>query len=366
MIFGKISAATRFFPTFTNEPIQCRERIMKKNKLGAVAFIAAMSTSGAAMAAGTAPGVTVSNSIDISYEVAGTTVTTNAAATADFVVDRKVAHTFASDDAGDNVNVAPGSIEQIMTFRLDNIGNDASGFDFDLITGGTLTLTYDAAKTEAQGTYYVTFGSTQTKQAGDTDYNTDGITTIGDIAADGIVYMHVTAFVEAGATDGDQASFTFTSRSLDAGTSTITSEDRGNGLAAVDTVFADTDLDGVEVVTATLTVTAPNLTFTKDQLVLSENLDGSFDCTTDAADGGEATVPGACVEYTLTVTNDAGAGASADNLVISDPLPAEVTYVTSDNTGFDTVTHTAGTVTGSKSSLAPGETATMTIRVLVN
>lgn len=161
-------------------------------------------------------------------------------------------------------------------------------------------------------------------------------------------------------------------------------EDRSLGLMGVNTVFADAAststrtstqidpaLDGRAADETRLVLTAPVMTATKTAVVLDELLPGStFDCATGGAATGTplAAIPGACVEYTITVSNDTTATLPAGNITITDPIPADTTYV-GHTAGAFTVTTTGtpvSSVTATLGTLAVGASESFRIRVTVD
>ena len=93
----------------------------------------------------------------------------------------------------------------------------------------------------------------------------------------------------------------------------------------------------------------------------------AFDCAPDPPDGtGGISIPGSCLEYRISVSSAANGSAPASNLVVSDTLPAAVSGIVAGNiTGFDSVVLPGDAVTGTISSLAPGQSAELFIRVTV-
>ncbi len=85
----------------------------------------------------------------------------------------------------------------------------------------------------------------------------------------------------------------------------------------------DAEFNATATALTRLKVTAPQLSASKSVVVLSEQLPGN---TISCADGVEnptanlAPIPGACVEYTIEVTNAADASSSATNVAISDTV----------------------------------------------
>lgn len=94
-------------------------------------------------------------------------------------------------------------------------------------------------------------------------------------------------------------------------------------------------------------------------------------------------IPGAVIEYTITVTNNAATGGStAEQVVITDNIPANTTYIADgvnggvagdDPTGTINpggtnvgVNFATGTVTSDATDLAPGEELVVTFRITIN
>lgn len=351
---------------------------MKNINLQAAALVAVlMGTSApAAFAAGTEAGTVVSNSIDVSYVSGGETITVTNASTATFTVDRRIDLSVESQDAGNIVTAAAGANDQVLSFLLTNEGNAASGYDITVSSSGTLGLTYDPAGTGADGTYYTVFSTDDVFDAGDTIVDLTGATNEIDLAADGAVYMFVVTKIVATTPDGLTDNFLVSATAMNAGTNVVTvaTPTIDMALNVEDVVFSDPGNDGVESDNADLVITAPQLTFTKSVIVVQENINGpaAAACGTAAIDpNAAAAIPGSCLEYTITVTNDVTATSPASTLAISDALPAESTYAAHQNDGFTTLTFDAGTgvkgtMNGSLTSLAAGETASFTVRVTID
>ena len=93
----------------------------------------------------------------------------------------------------------------------------------------------------------------------------------------------------------------------------------------------------------------------------STTIDNPAVVTLAKDDGATATAPGQNLTYTITVSNTA-VGSTAQNLVVSDTLPTNVTFVSASDGG----THSAGVVTWNIASLAGGSSTTRTVTVTVN
>jgi uncharacterized repeat protein (TIGR01451 family) len=128
-------------------------------------------------------------------------------------------------------------------------------------------------------------------------------------------------------------------------------------------------------VTCTMTNTRiprPLMSVTKLSSVISDPVNGT------AANA--KAIPGSVVRYTITVKNDAAAVGNATNVVTTDPIPAQLTYVAgsiklngvtqtdasdspTDNSDYSATT--AGTVTVNLGTMAPGTTHLITFDAVV-
>ena len=97
----------------------------------------------------------------------------------------------------------------------------------------------------------------------------------------------------------------------------------------VGTATADTAGGGDQSATATYVIVAAALTASKVVAVIATD-GAAIDCALDPALGGaQFAAPGACIEYTITAANAAGATADADSIDIGDTLPDDVAFVCS-------------------------------------
>jgi len=128
-----------------------------------------------------------------------------------------------------------------------------------------------------------------------------------------------------------------------------------------------TDTDASRVVLQT----GPQLTLAKSSAVISDPVNGTTN---------PKAIPGATVRYTVVISNDAGASASGDNVIIADAIPANNTYLAgtttlnglsqtdaddppTDNTDFGVTT--PNTVTTDLGTVNPGEAHTIVFDVIV-
>lgn len=361
---------------------------MIPNSFKTLALSAALAVfAGGAMAQQTAPNTVVTNTIDLSYNSgSGTaTITQNDAATVEFNVDRKVDVIVTAQTGGGISNAVPGE-QVILPFLVQNEGNDTQGFVVNVDDGGNIGvaggLTYNTAVTTTEGEYYTMISSDGTVGSGAV-YDVSAGPNAGDLDAGDEYYVLIVANVPIGAADGQLDDFVVTATATDAGTADPVTEDRTQPLTGVNTVFADAASTSTrtssEIDLATngkasdetqILITAPDISAAKTVVVLDENLpESSFDCAAGGTATGSplAAIPGACVEYTISVTNSSG-GTAAGSIEITDAIPANTTYAGNTPNNF-TLTETGSPVTSITATLAElpaGDTEDFTIRVTID
>lgn len=345
-------------------------KMIRKTSLLAIAAGLALSICNPVLAAETAAGTAITNTIDIGYTSGGHTITIPKAATDTFNVDRKLDFTLVPQDNPTDVSVQANAKGQVLTYLLTNTGNNPTGFDIDLAktdAGNPIGLTYDGTGSGNYGTYTL---YTATAKTGGTNtiYAPAGINRIGPIAPGASVYLKVIASIPSTATQGQKDIFTLTAQALSDSSDTIAVQSTTFGKTTTDTRFADANGTNNETAAEDYSVLSTLLTATKTVSVVSENKAGTFSCSTGTPDSsGQAYIPGACIDYTIKVSNGAGAGLAAQNLNFTDTIPANLTFINVySKSGVDNVTVSGSTITATVNSLAAGATATLDIRATVN
>ncbi len=287
----------------------------------------------------TAAGTTVSNTFTLDYSVDGvpqdqidSSDPTDPNGPTEFTVDRLVNLTVASD--GDNT-VAPGATDEELIFSVLNTGNDTQGYALSVVEETTAPDTFDTndpASATAVIQYYVDDGDGVYEPGAD-----DGAIQTYDpanppqVAPDEMIWVVVTQDIGA-ATDGDQADVTLVADTLDAGTTNPTTADGdGNSLGGgAENVLADGSgtaneaaNNGDHSATGSYVVASADIEALKTVSVFSE--DGSNCATIPGTPSGGYGVPGACVEYVISVTNSGSEAATAVDAV--DVLPGELEFV---------------------------------------
>jgi uncharacterized repeat protein (TIGR01451 family) len=350
--------------------------INRRKLLGTVATLALLLAANPALAAGTTAGLSVTNTVSVSYQVGGVAQTAQTASDT-FTVDRKINLTVA-EIGTTTTTVGPGQSAAVTTFQVTNLSN--AKLDFALAVaqqaGGagahSNTDTFDVTNLKI----YVDTDGSGTFNAGDTL-----VTYLDELAADASKIVFVVADIPLGQTTGAVAAVTLTATGREGGTvgtqGVALAETTTGNTAGMDTVFADgagaTDAVRSADFSAKddYTVSAAALSVVKRSTLVSDPFNGTTN---------PKYIPGAVIEYCIAVTNAAGS-ASATTVAISDPLPTEVTYLTSfgikvdgsvsgtgvcqaDGTGTGTIA--GSTVSGTIATVAASQTRTVLFRATIN
>jgi uncharacterized repeat protein (TIGR01451 family) len=278
------------------------------------------SWSGAAQAAGTTAGTTVSNTASVTYSVGGSTASASSN-TATFLVDRKVNLTV-TEVGGTVTYTSLGATDQVTTFQVTNLTNAVQDFrlttDQQSISIPILgTDNFDVTNMRAfvdsngNGTYDagVDTATFIDELAPDTSVTVFLVANIPSTAGQDVAIVSLSAQAAAGGTPGTQGA---------ALTQTLTADSP----TTVDIVFADVagtgDLprDGIARAFDAYKISTAAVSMTKTATVISDPLNG---IVTPKA------IPGAVIEYCLTLSN-AGPG-TATGVNISDAVPAGTTYI---------------------------------------
>lgn len=269
-----------------------------------------------ALAVGTDAGTTVSNQASVAYAVSGNTQTPiesdpagnstpGAGNSTDFLVDRRVDFTLTADGVTDTVT--PGDTGLTFDFTLTNTSNS--------------TLDFEVTFVQLASTDPAVNGLLDT----DADVANAVITAFVDnLAEDGVTTVTVTGDAALALINGDVANIevTATARdpSGDAGTPVALLDTSGSpdNAAVIDNVLADAGNDGVESAGDGFQVASAALVITKIAAVISDPING--------VSANAKAIPGAIIEYTITVDNTAGIS-DATGVVISDTVDADVTFL---------------------------------------
>jgi uncharacterized repeat protein (TIGR01451 family) len=346
-----------------------------KQLLGAVSAVALVAMSSTpALAEGTSAGTTITNNVSVSYNVGG--VAQNAqTATDSFTVDQRVNVTVTAITTP--VSVSPNQTNRVLAFDVTNLSN--STVDFALTTalaGG------DAADISNIRIYRDLDGD---RVLDDAELAAGPITYLDEVAADASVAVLVVSDISINAVNGDTFDVNLTAAAHASGTAGtlggVLSGTAGGNTAGIDTVLfdgsgvADGDNDGRFSAQGRYSVSGALLTVLKSSRVVSDPVNLT---------NNPKAIPGATVEYCITVANASGAATATDvNLV--DDLPDDVTFASafgifvngdatcSANSGTAGGNFTAGAgvggrdrVSGALSDVAAGQTRSLYFQVTIN
>ena len=350
--------------------------IMRKVLLLVGASLGSICASGTAHAAGTTSGSTITNVATVNFAVGGV-AQTPVTGTNTFTVDRRITLTV-TEPGNATTSVSPGQLAAVTTFLVTNTSNAPLDLGLTLVqpVGGTaahggtdnfdVTLPLLFVDTNGNGTY---------------DAGTDtAVTYLDEVPADASRTVFVVANIPIGQTNGNVAGVTLTAQAREPGVAgtqgVVVTQTAGANTAGVDTVFADTAgatdaaRDGQFSARDDYTVSAAALTATKTATIISDPQNGTTN---------PKMIPGATVEYCIQIANAAG-GASAANVIVTDPIPANTTY----DSGFGIYTgatvaagvctlgtnpsgsFASNTVTSGAITIAAGATTGVRFRVTIN
>ncbi len=294
---------------------------------GTAAFVSIGSAS-AQTGSGTVAGTTISNTAQASYTVNGSAQTASSN-TATFLVDRKVNLTVISTQAS-NTSVNFGQTGAVTTFKVTNNTNGTQDFLLNvsqLVPAGVLTGTdnYDLTNVHA----YVDANGN-----GVYDPGVDTATYIDELAPDASATVFIVGDVPttANASEAQVGLQVITATGGTPGTAGValvpTLLSVVNQDNVVDVVFADNDNDGVlgydtarngqgwAYAAYDVSVHSVAMTFTKTSAVVSDGVNTL----------NPKAIPGAVVQYCLTMTNTTLLTAAA-NVALTDIIPVGTTYV---------------------------------------
>jgi hypothetical protein len=278
----------------------------------------------------TASGTSISNQATLGYTVGGVAQTGITSALISFTVDKKVDLSVVTTNVA-AVSGSPGQTAAVTTFTVTNLGNDPQ--DFALAGGEVASLQTLFTKTD--------------------NFNTGGLSVFVDVNNNGIyepltdITTHIdslaagaskTVFVIASiplaqiSTDAALVNLTATARIDDAAatlggalTATV-----GADTAGVDTVFADAA--GLDDTPRDAAFSARSA-YLVSSAVLSVSKTATLVCDPVNGNASPKNIPGAAVQYAVTITNAATATASATLSQVTDALVAALAFDPKLNSG---------------------------------
>jgi uncharacterized repeat protein (TIGR01451 family) len=326
-------------------------KLLKRTSAACVA-LGSLLVSGQALAGGTIPGQSVDNVASVNYSVNGVTQTVirsapgtgnstpgTAGTNTSFLVDRKVDLFIAEVSGGPTIDVTPGSVNQVTTFFIRNDGNDAQGVALSAATFAAAVNSHasdfpmDNIRVFVESTA-ATNACTVPTQPGGMAFalGTDSAVNIPSLAVDNCTWVYIVADTPGTPTaaDGDYSNVELSAVARQPNTLTAWTPNSGADTTGVDTVYVDANAtvsaqDQYEIVTASFTVQKSSAVI-EDFVSTAPNF---------------KPIPGAQVEYTVTLTNTGGA--TAETVIIADPLPTQTTFLAGQyNAGASDVRVTVG------------------------
>ena len=335
-----------------------------------------------ALAVGTTSGTPISNQATLSYTVSSVAQTPITSAAATFTVDDKVNVLVAG---GVITNVSPNQIGVATPFTVTNNGNATQGYNLAAAnaTSGAYTVNatpitdnFDPATAlricldDGSGGGTANDGILQAGELAACPA-APGVTSIATLAPGATVYLLVvtdTPSSGAGSNNGDAAVVSLKATTLwptplvpaeeNTGTpptagAVVTAS--GANTADVDVVLADAAgviagdaaSDGVHSTYGAFSVSSAVLSVTKVATVICDPVNG-------AIANNPKFIPGAAVQYAITITNAATSGASATLSQITDALNANLTFDPNLISGAGATPNTTCTSAGGTSLSATG------------
>lgn len=303
-----------------------------------------------AWAIGTDAGISISNTATVDYDVNGIDQPDITSSAASFTVDHKVDLTVA---AGSNTPTQPNATQVRLPFTVTNDGNKADSFTLSIQSiSGAFTPTGAYIWVDADADNVIDAGEVGTG----TDLSASNTVALAEDATT-TVWIVATS-IPGTATNGQTADLMLRA------TTVTTNDDGAADTVGEDVVWADDLSNGYEEDNNLYVISTAAVTVTKSATLISDPINGT------AAD--RKYIPGSVVEYTITVTNPVTSGQAADNIVVTDAIPAAMAYSagTITKVGGSAAAPTDAAIVGnaltvSVGSLAVNSTATITFRVTI-
>lgn len=276
---------------------------MKKAILTVVLAVAVL-VPVSAQAAGTAAGTNITNKATATYNINGNNITADSNITTVKVAE--IINVTATWQDASNIPAYPGDSNKVLTYKVSNTGNGREGFVLSAnvaVAGDDFNpaLSGNGIYLDANGNGIYDSGTDTLYTAGTNDPN---------LTADGYVTVFVLCNIPSGLSDGNLGFVNLTATSKTSG-----------GAVAAGTVYVGGGDGGVDAV---MGGSGGSSTQTGKYQVAVITVSVVKSAAVSDRFGGTKPVPGATIQYTITVTV-AGTGTAA-GVVITDPVPANTTY----------------------------------------
>lgn len=365
---------------------------MQRSTVLCLAVALAVSAWSDVLAIGTPAGTDITNRATVNYRVGGVAQTpVESSPTGNstpgvgngqntmFETDRSLDLLTTGSDAAQTVSVTPGQTGAILTFTVLNEGNDTQDFSLSAVNRAGASGDYTGTDNFDPSLYsiFVDVNGNGTYQPG-----TDTATYIDELPADQSRTVFIVSNIPVTRLNGDIAALTLVAQVAQGGApaaqgANILTDDAAAAdvPGTIQNVFRDDAGDngdaarnGRHADTERYVLQGATLTVTKSSQVISDPVNG---VTNPKA------IPGARIRYTITIANSGAAAATF--VVLTDPIPANTTFVASsitvngvgqtDVAGDDDGEVVAGTFTGRVATIptsGAGNPSTLVFDVTVN
>lgn len=294
--------------------------------------LAALGVSQQALAVGTAANTSINNRATVNFAVNGVAQApiessptgnsvpgVNNGANTTFVVDNRIDLTV-TELSGNATGTTPGQPNGVTAFTVTNTSNAPQGYQLSPtnLTGGSLFSATDVFDMSNLRVFV------DANNNGTYEPATDTATNINTLAPDTGVVVFLVADTPITATNGQAANVRLTARTAAPGSNGATLMTQTAGAetpGTVDVVFGDGTAggnvarDGQGFADDQYIVSSATLTVSKARTVVSDPFNGTSN---------PKSIPGAVLEYAVTVVN--AGGTAATGVVITDPVPANTTF----------------------------------------
>jgi uncharacterized repeat protein (TIGR01451 family) len=336
-----------------------------KNASLALIALSSVGALSSAYAVGTPSGTSITNTATVDYSVGSVAQTQLTAASTPFQVDTRIDFTVTEVGSSATI-VTPGQTNVALTmttFRVSNTGNSTQGYTVAATNepvGGAPTWggpgnndTVDVNNVRL----FVDDGD-GVFDAGDT------ATSINSLPMDNNLLVFVFADIPLVA-NNSYANVRLTAQATAVGGGAPLDDTPTADTAGVEIVIADAGLNNSESDIDQYWIQSAALSLSKSSTLISDPFNGTG--------ANRKAIPGAVIEYTITVSN-ASTTQAADGVIVTDTIPATTSFVPGSillgttslpdsNFSAGTLTVNAGTVTAAP---GPGATATVRFRVTIN
>jgi len=315
-------------------------------------------------AGGTAAGTIISNTATVNYEINGVTQTAASSTPVTIKVDELIQPIMTWQDAAP-VSVNSPGINDVLTFLLVNGGNGTEAFSLSRTNGPAPVPSGNYVPLNGTvGSIFIENGLQPGFQSSGPNADTAYIAGTNDpnLAAGGSKIIYVLSDTPASIANNSQGQVLLAATSLTPGAAgsplgtALAGAGQGGGYAVVGTASAQAGATG-SYITSSISV------------VVNKTVASVID-----PNGTAVAMPGATLTYQIAVSIS-GTG-SASNLVISDPLPADTTYVSgsilvdgvaqTDAADADIAQFSANTVSVSLGNVASPASHVITFRATIN